>query len=111
MTIEQKLDIVSRNYFETDVDMQGIKSTVRNVYCDGFRRGYEKAKPQWIPVDDRLPEKPEGYPNCEIRRTYFLVSLESGCVKSLGFEFDRNEWHDVGSPVVAWMPLPKPFEG
>lgn len=70
-----------------------------------------QAEPKWIPVTERLPEKPEGYPKCEIRRTYYLVSLKSGCVKALGYEFDRDEWQITGSPVVAWMPLPEPFTG
>lgn len=63
---------------------------------------------KWISVKDRLPKKPDGYPYSEIRRSYFLVALESGCVKSLGFDFDRMEWHYTGSPVSHWMPLPEP---
>lgn len=65
---------------------------------------------QWIPCSERLPERPKNYPNCEIRRCYYLVSLESGCVKTLGYEFDRNEWQITGSPVIAWRPLPEPFK-
>lgn len=68
-------------------------------------------KTQWIPVTERLPKKPDNYPKCEIRRTYYLVSLESGCVESLGYDFDRDEWMITGSPVVAWMPLPAPWKG
>ena len=64
---------------------------------------------QWIPCSERLPKKPKNYPHCEFRRTWFLVSLESGCVKSLAYEFDRDEWQVTGSPVLAWMPLPKPY--
>ena len=67
------------------------------------------SRPQWIPCTERLPEKPENYPNCEIRRTYYIVSLESGCVKALAYEFDRDEWQHTGSPVTAWMPLPEPY--
>ena len=65
----------------------------------------------WIPCSERLPKKPDGYPNCEIRRTYFLVTLKSGCVKTLAYEFDRDEWQITGSPVIAWMPLPKSYRG
>ena len=67
-------------------------------------------KEKWIPVTERLPKKPDNYPKCEIRRVYYLVSLESGCVESLGYEFDRNEWQITGSPVVAWMPLPSAYQ-
>ena len=65
-------------------------------------------KRKWIPVTEGLPKRPENWPRCEIRRCYFLVALESGCVKSLGFEFATMEWHPVGSPVTHWTPLPEP---
>jgi hypothetical protein len=68
-------------------------------------------KERWIPVTERLPKKPDNYPKCEIRRTYYLVSLESGCVESLGYDFDRDEWMITGSPVAAWMPLPAQWKG
>ena len=67
--------------------------------------------PQWIPCSERLPEKPENYPSCETRRKWYLVSLESGCVETIGYEFDRDEWQITGSPVIAWMPLPEPYKG
>ena len=66
-------------------------------------------EPHWIKCSERLPDKPDGYPHCGIYRTYFLVSLESGCVKTLAYEFDRDEWQITGSPVEAWMPLPEPY--
>ena len=50
-------------------------------------------------------------PHSRIYRTYFLVSLESGCVKSLAYEFERDEWQTTGSPVIAWQPLPEPYKG
>ena len=62
----------------------------------------------WVSVKDRPPERPENWPHCEIERCYFLVALESGCVKSLGFDFADMRWHTTGSPVTHWMPLPKP---
>lgn len=56
---------------------------------------------KWISVKDRLP-KPR------FAREWYLVALESGCVKTLAFERDRNEWHETGSPVTHWMELPEP---
>jgi len=61
---------------------------------------------RWIPCSERLPERPDGYPDVSIQRCYFLVCLKSGCVESLGFDFDKMEWNVTGSPVVAWMQLP-----
>lgn len=84
-----------------------LASEVDNTNLTGLL-AEEHAKHMWILVTERLPKKPEGYPKCEIRRTYYLVALKSGCVETLGYEFDRDEWQVTGSPVVAWMPLPEP---
>ena len=87
-------------------------------FIRGFNLGAERQleadkadMPTWIPCSERLPSKPKNYPHCEIRRTYYLVSLESGCVETLGYEFDRDEWQYTASRVLAWMPLPEPWKG
>ena len=122
------IEELSKKYLASEVDntnltgwlaeehVRNCPHYIRNVHdrgddslCDKYVCEV-KDVPHWIPVTERLPEKPDGYPHCQIRRTYFLVALESGCVKTLGYEFDRNEWQIVGSPVVAWMPLPEPYE-
>lgn len=73
---------------------------------DAANQILEAAK--WISVKERLPERPDNWPHCAIRRCYFLVALESGCVESLGFDFREMRWHSTGSPVTHWMPLPEP---
>lgn len=55
----------------------------------------------WIPVSERLPEK----------YTYTLWCASSGYVRS--DYFNGEFWEDakkLGYEVIAWMPLPKPFE-
>ena len=77
----------------------------------------EVAKPQWIPVTERLPSP-------TFAREWYLVALESGCVQTLAFEkggysfeFDKDGfsdnlfqpgWHETASPVTHWMRLPEP---
>lgn len=100
--IEKYTELTGRDGLHTPI---GLISS----YFEGYEQGKRDAQ-QWIPVSERLPKKPDNYPKCEIRRTYYLVSLESECVKSLGYDFDRNEWQIAGSPVTAWMPLPEPLE-
>lgn len=69
----------------------------------------EESVPRWISVKERLPERPEYYPHCEIRKCYFLVALESGAVMSKFYDFDKNRWETpTYSPVTHWMPLPEP---
>ena len=65
-------------------------------------------EPKWIPVTERLPDP-------KFAREWYLVALESGCVKSLAFEKEgrtdnlfRYGWHETASPVTHWMPLPEP---
>ena len=53
----------------------------------------------WIKCSERLPEP-------RFAREWYLVALESGCVKTLAFEKAENRWHETGSPVTHWMPLP-----
>ena len=59
---------------------------------------------KWIPVSERLPEN---------RKQEVLISLEWGI--DIG-RYSDGEWHsewinhyDDGN-VLAWMPLPKPYE-
>jgi len=63
-----------------------------------------QAVPQWIPVSERLPEN---------RNQEVLISLKWGI--DIG-GYSDGEWHsewinhyDDGE-VLAWMPLPKPYE-
>ena len=60
---------------------------------------------QWISVKERLPERPQDE---RVVRSWYLVALKSGCVKSLCFEFERDSWHETLSPVTHWMELPEP---
>ena len=70
---------------------------------------------EWIPCSERLPSKNGDY----------LVTLENGVVKILGYSTtqrttypkgfyhikDGFSWRQMQNPVVAWMPLPKPWKG
>lgn len=76
-----------------------------NTPKDVLKVAYEALEQlKWIPVSERLPKKPK--PN--LRRGWYLVALESGCVMSLGFEYDGRKWFNTASPVTHWMPLPEP---
>ena len=60
-----------------------------------------KKEPKWIPVSERLPEK----------YTYTLWCASSRCVRS--DYFNGEFWEDAkkfGYEVIAWMPLPEPYE-
>ena len=57
---------------------------------------------KWIPVSERLPD--------EFKTVYVTIEL---CGKA-STDFDRydmtkNKWQAWGNKVLAWMPLPEPY--
>lgn len=73
----------------------------KKSYADGYRKGYEDGiRDRWIPITERKPEEDGEY----------LFSIRS----SLG-DYVMEGWVRDGEyrlyDVVAWMPLPKPYEG
>jgi hypothetical protein len=55
------------------------------------------AEPHWIPCSDRLPEK-DGY------------YLTTTCYRQVYCDFWNEDHFDRTEAVIAWMPLPKPYE-
>lgn len=74
---------------------------------DQYRKGYEDAKPRWIPCSERLPEpyddviiSAKGYvceANLRESKEYFLTHNARLFIKT--------------EEVDAWCDLPKPYEG
>lgn len=61
--------------------------------------------PQWIPCSERLPTEEEQDINLGV-----LVTLGNG-YKGMDFDwYHDGRWYDWGDRVIAWMPLPKPYE-
>lgn len=63
---------------------------------------------RWTSVKEQLPEP-------KFAREWYLVHLESGCVKTLAFEKSgtpnnlfKDGWHETASRITHWMPLPTP---
>lgn len=54
---------------------------------------------KWIPVSEKLPLKGE----------YVLASFDDGFVGGVNYGDDWELWRDSGD-VVAWRPMPKPYE-
>lgn len=105
-------------YFSRDMQaadaiekLQKALDAVNDAHNEGYDVGYWAGRrdyePKWISVDERLPEP-------KFAREWYLVALESGCVKTLAFEKQgrsdnlfRPGWHETASPVTHWMPLPE----
>lgn len=85
-------------------------------YCEVYFNigGWHDHKPKWIPTSEMLPEEydsylimwrhlTEGYPD----RLFYEICE---------YEPEVDEWErieqagDAGAEIVAWMPLPEPYE-
>lgn len=61
---------------------------------DQYRKGYEDAKPRWIPCSERLPK------DCQ----RVLIQVINGNMYVINFSAVGETSH-----IVAWMPLPDPY--
>lgn len=59
---------------------------------------------RWIPCYERLPDKDGEY----IVTLYLEYSKQF--IVSLDVRFRNHRWEGARSPVVAWLPLPEPYE-
>lgn len=62
-------------------------------------------KGEWIPCSERLPEK----------NGFYLVTADHEHDRELRsadiYAFADGDWFTIHDDIVAWMPLPKPWEG
>lgn len=69
----------------------------------------------WIPVDMKLPPEPDERINVEDLPDYIVMIKGANLPTSLVYAGD-NTWvatgvgGDVHYPVIAWMPMPKPYK-
>lgn len=73
------------------------------------------AKPKWIPVTERLPEKYIGEWLCCTDEGEIMVlpydTPGDGSKECVFYEWDDNGYYYQTFNVVAWMPLPEPWKG
>ena len=79
------------NGFRNDVDMMMTLETINNAPTID-------SEPHWIPCSERLPEK-DGY------------YLTTTCYRQVYCDFWNEDHFDRTEAVIAWMPLPEPYEG
>ena len=81
-----------------------------NIKADFYKAGVMPF-PKWIPVSERLPKANEL--NYDVVR-YYLVQNEYGdmMVASWNGVFweQMYQYRPIEDKVIAWMPLPKPYE-
>ena len=107
------------------IDADAVKVRYRGGFHDDYVVDYDsfmKAPsieiPTWIPCSERLPEGSDEISECEM----VLMTLSFGYV-ACGWIYSDTAYVLINNPVydqiviadrkdvLAWMPLPKPWEG
>ena len=59
-------------------------------------------EPKWTPVSERLPEEDD----------FYLVTAKVGneLIIDISEYTPKNDFWDIPHEIVAWLPLPKPYE-
>ena len=110
MTLAQARDLIAKALSHSDMEIEFDKAVWMLLNCAD-----EKINGGWIPVTERLPEEE---PN-----TYW-VCTHNGCQCECRWtnvnpfwSYETTDWHwntaDIPqyTEVVAWMPLPEPYNG
>ena len=100
--IEELYDMLDELYDKVFYNWDTHEYKVRK--SNAFRMAIEALKQnQWIPCEERLPEENGNYLVTAIWKGKPEVDMDY-------FQF-LCQWDDYKDTVVAWMPLPKPYEG
>ena len=93
----------NRTVADMDID-QKYKMTLLGIIT-AIGHEHELTKPKWIPVTERLPDTSDTV----------LITHKGGC--SIGW-YNGRFWergastnHRKLQTVIAWMPLPEPYNG
>lgn len=97
-------------HFDMEMDIQ--RSAMKSM---GYEPALKDTEPRWIPCSERLPEEPFG---CLVTvwDTDPVTMDEFENILPYFVGWDGERWNDGDGlqcpfEVIAWMPLPKPYEG
>ena len=82
---------------------------------EDYFNGVPSAEPEWIPVTERMPEIKEHHVSdvclvCARDHGMMFAELQENIFGQVGWDVEREDDYHEPMEVVAWMPLPKPYE-
>lgn len=104
MAREEQMMAAADAYVEESEEIYNIVEAITD-FCAGWRAA--DSHPQWIPVEDELPEHDEE-DNGLISYPTVLVCLYDGFITEDYYDDIRDEWRDYDGDVEYWMPMPQP---
>ena len=124
---------------DTNVPTNSALDHIHNVVAEReYQRGYEQGKAEtncpeipdsWIPVTERMPESADCPMDCLVtRKSKTIGNYTDMAVAEKGGTWTHEDWEAIvlgdnvsgkktgllntrGDEIVAWMPLPEPWEG
>lgn len=106
MTKEERLDLLKQ--IEKDIHVCSLESTfLDDAKSCAIHSAIEELEqePKWIPVSERLPE--DGTWN--LFTDGKNISVERYKSDAIDHFYPNGRWFSL-EEVIAWMPLPKPYE-
>ena len=105
------IDAVHKNYdviLDFTSDGQTISFSIEDILSE-----LPSAQPGWIPVTEKCPEIGQiVLCSLKTRRYYGRIHVCKYRAADKYYDHSYFDWDHNGFPdVVAWMPLPKPWEG
>lgn len=85
-------------------ELQGIGEVIDKLQQEAVEK-YKKEH-GWIPISERLPEKPVAGEDC------YLIQAQYVEQPFVAYWDGRNwtdECYEIAKHVIAWMPLPEPY--
>ena len=90
----------------SNIETIAMKETVKSyAESNGLLEHMHYVNQKWIPVSERLPNRHQ------IVLCYFKYEPESPDIISENTYIGSGMWMSESDKVVAWMPLPKAYEG
>lgn len=112
--ILERLSAESKKWL--DVWNDASKKGIIDNYADGMNDGFDEAisivqevakEGGWIPCSERMPEAQKNVLVCENNGEIHLCRYNANIKR---FFYDGSDWDIKLGEVIAWQPLPAPYQ-